>query len=107
MERPLSWQCRQRSPMAKYIMGLEILGLASFGWLFAEIFMPMVKRTFFKRQISDFDDFRLKPWDCAMCFTLWLSLIIFEIQSPGWMPVLFASICSVTATIISKIMNRL
>lgn len=104
---------------------LEILGIACFAWLFAEIVAPWIKyfltkkvemqekkygETEFKtvwRRPSGYNEKRLKPFDCPLCLAFWLGIIIFEIQSPGWHPVLYAAICSVLATFISKIMNRL
>lgn len=88
---------------------IEIIGIASFSWLFAEgsgIVQWMkwrIQQYKWKKELPLKAAKRLKPFDCPLCLSFWLGLIYFGLTLHTWQCIFYASICSVLAVIISKL----
>ena len=49
---------------------------------------------------------RLNPFDCPLCLSWWVSLIVFWQMYPVWYAVLYAALCSGCAVLIDKLIKR-
>lgn len=93
---------------------LQIIGIACFAVLFAEAsgIMTDIKKhlgallyAYWCRETMFIG--RLKPLDCPMCLSWWISLIWFGITLHSLTAILYAATCSILSIVISKILYKL